>query len=242
MGFMRVIGRAALGGPALLFCGVLSAGSFQVNPVRVTLSADAPVAALTIRNMEARETVVQLQLRQWSQRDGDDAFTETSALLVTPPIVRVAGGGEQIVRIGLRAQPDAQVEQSYRLFVREVPPPPAPGFQGLQVALQVSLPVFVLPMAPLREDVRWQLGRAPTGSLQLTASNVGTRHLQLLGATLHPEDGPAIARPDMTGYVLPGQAMTWPLETPAPQHGASFRLEARTDAGMVDATLVMPPH
>ena len=236
----RAIGRVAFGGPALLFCGLVSAGSFQVNPVRVTLSAEAPVAALTIRNLEPRETVVQLQLRAWSQTDGEDVFSDTAAVLVTPPIVRVAGGGEQIVRVGLRTPPDQAVEQSYRLFVREVPPAPAAGFQGLQVALQVSLPVFVVPAAPLREDVRWQLGRTPDGLLALTAHNAGTRHLQLLGATLHPAQGPAIARPNMTGYVLPGQAMTWPLDAPATQGGETLRLEARTDSGVVDATLALP--
>ena len=239
---MRSIGRAAICGPALFFCTVLNAGSFQVDPVRVTLSAEARVAALTIRNLDAGDMVVQLQLRAWSQRAGEDVFTETEALLVTPPIVQIPGGGEQIVRVGLRGQPGAGDEQSYRLFVREVPPAPAAGFQGLQVALQVSLPVFVLPAEPLREDVRWQLARSGDGSLELRARNAGTRHLQLLGATLRPEDGPAIARPDLTGYVLPGQTMSWRVDAPAPPAGTPLRFEARTDSGAVEATLVLPAH
>ena len=64
---------------------------------------------------------------------------------MSPPIATIAPDKEQIIRVGLRRAPDKERELSYRLFLQEVPAPPKPGFQGLQVALRVGLPVFVQP-------------------------------------------------------------------------------------------------
>src|SRR5947209_8169980 len=60
------------------------AGSFMVTPVRATLTAKQPVAALTVRNESQEATVVQVEVVTWTQRDGNDVYAATRDILVTP--------------------------------------------------------------------------------------------------------------------------------------------------------------
>src|SRR3546814_9833017 len=66
----------------------------------------------------------------WSQSGGKDVFAAVDDILATPPIFTIPAGGSQVIRVGSRRAPDPQHERAYRLFLREVPPAPQPGFQG----------------------------------------------------------------------------------------------------------------
>ena len=93
-----------LSGLAIFFASVsaVHAGAFSVNPVRVTLSAKQPVAALTVRNESNEPTLVQLEALAWSQSLGKDVTIPSADVLATPPIFTLAPNGSQIVRVGLR--------------------------------------------------------------------------------------------------------------------------------------------
>src|SRR6185312_9864851 len=148
-------GQAALWGLALLTAGVSTAlaGSFTVNPVRLTLSATQAVAAVTVKNVGDEATVVQLETSSWTQHDGQDVLTSSSEILATPPIITIPPGASRIIRVGLRRAPDPQRELTYRLFLREVPPP-EPLAQSLRVALLISMPVFVVPPQSVAPEVQ----------------------------------------------------------------------------------------
>src|SRR5215470_478534 len=92
----------ALGAACLALIGLQPgagvAGSFEVNPVRVDLSAAARTAAVTVRNTGAEAVVVQLSVVAWSQEDGRDVYSDTKEILATPPIATIPAGGEQIIR------------------------------------------------------------------------------------------------------------------------------------------------
>jgi fimbrial chaperone protein len=225
--------RAAFG-LALSF-GITSpafAGSFAVNPVRVTLSAGQAVAALTVHNNAKEPTVVQLETSAWSQRDGSDVLTPTAEILATPPIFTIAPGGSQIVRVGLRRTPDVQHELTYRLFLREVPPP-EPMAQGLRVALAVSLPVFVTPQHPGAPKLVWHVARLSEGQIQLRASNTGSAHVQIGRFELSlTENGQMLAAQTVSAYVLPDDTRTWILKSiPGAAQGGLVGVSAQTDAG-----------
>ncbi len=217
-----------------------TAGSFAVSPVRATLSAGQPVAALTVRNDGAEPTVVQLEVVSWSQQDGRDVYNLTREILATPPIFTLPPGGSQVVRVGLRRAPDPKREITYRLFLQEVPPPPKPDFQGLQVALRVGVPVFVLPPVPAKPVLRWQVSRTPQGKLQVSLSNSGNAHIQVANIKLVPSGGEPFPTQQVAAYVLPGQSRGWLVEAaPVPPPGLTLRLFAQTDAGDVQAEVVV---
>lgn len=237
----RALSRAACGVAFLIAgTGAASAGSFQVNPVRATLSTSLPVGSLTVRNTGSEPAVVQLEVVRWSQQEGKDVYSPTREILATPPIFTVPAGGSQVVRVGLRRSPDPQRELTYRLFLQEVPPPPKPGFQGLQVALRIGVPVFVLPPTPAKPVLRWQVIRTPEGALKLSLTNRGNAHVQVANFKLALAGGAELSTQQVAVYVLPGQSRDWLVEAATvPSPGATLRVFAQTDAGDVEAEVVV---
>jgi fimbrial chaperone protein len=226
----------ALWGLAVLFAPLgVHAGAFAVNPVRVTLSAKQPIAALTVRNVGSEATLVQLESTLWSQEDGADHLAPSNDVLATPPIFTIPAGGTQIIRVGLRRKPDAQHELTYRLILHEVLPPQQPQTAGLRVALKISMPVFVEASVATAPALKWRAMRTSDGQIQLTARNTGTAHVQLgkIGLAL-AHGGQTIATHSTTEYVLPNNGRTWTVKADsAPAVGTLLRVSSPTDAGEV---------
>lgn len=236
--------RRSLTGCAFFFALIAAAvpawsGSFQVSPVRATLSASRPIQALTVRNEGAEPAVIHVELVAWTQENGKDVYVASKEIIATPPIFTVAPGGKQIVRVGLRRAPDPGVERAYRIYLQEVPPPPAAGFQGLQVALRLGVPVFVNPAKPVATSLTWSARRVSAGEMSLGLANTGNAHVQLTGLALAMRGG-VIADPKIVAYVLPGQGREWLVKaSPMPAPGATLQLVAQTDAGEIKAELAL---
>jgi fimbrial chaperone protein len=210
------------------------AGSFAVNPVRVTLSATQSVAAVTVQNVGTEPTVVQLETSSWNQHDGVDVLAPTTEVLATPPILTIQPGASRVIRVGLRRPPDARQELTYRLFLREVPPP-EPISQGLRVALLVSMPIFVVPPRLPAPEVRWRALRTPDGKIRVQATNTGRSHIQLgqldvaLGA-----DGAKLSSRNMSEYVLPDNSREWTVDAKSvPPAGTLLSILDQADTGKV---------
>jgi fimbrial chaperone protein len=216
------------------------AGSFQVNPIRIEIAKGATTAAVVVHNDGTDAIVIQSNVVGWTQDDGQDVYAPTTEALVTPPIMTVPPGGEQIVRVGLRRRPDAQRELTYRVYLQEVPPPPKAGFTGLQVALRVGLPMFVPPVAPALRRLEWSTQIGPDGSIHLAAQNTGNSHVQVTDFVLGvPGAGEPLAHESSLAYVLAGQRRQWVLAA-APDRvkpGSELRLKAYTDAGEFDTAI-----
>jgi fimbrial chaperone protein len=214
------------------------AGSFSISPLRADLSASARTGALTLRNQETAPVVVQAQAMLWEQADGQEQLTPTRDILVNPAVFTLPANGSQLVRVALRRPVDAQRELTYRLILTEVPQPASPDFNGLNVALRLSLPVFVAPSAAKAEArLEWTAGRTADGSIAITARNAGNAHARVLNFNVSPAAGskPWIPQ-DVTAYILPGQARTWTLDNKQNEATSSsdwhrLRVKGTTEAG-----------
>jgi fimbrial chaperone protein len=226
---------------ALVVSEPAMAGSFSVNPVRLTLSAKQSAGVLTLRNNGAQPGVVQLEVVSWSQQDGQDITAPTREILATPPIFTVPAGGSQIVRVGLRKPPDARREVTYRLVLHEVPPAPSTDSSGLQVALRFSVPVFVLPAVPATAELVWEATRTPQGTLHIKLSNSGNAHIQIINFTLSPRDSSeSLAEQSGAAYVLPNQSHDWIVKPMLPlAAGRPLHVFVRTDAGDMRSDVVL---
>ena len=232
----------------LLVAGVnvVSAASIGVSPVRATLSANQKIETITVRNTGSELMSVQLEVMSWSQQDGEDVFTATREVLANPPIFTVPPAGSQLIRAGLRRAPDARRELTYRIFMQELPPPPSPDFNGAKMLMRVSLPVFVLPEVAAQPALRWQAARTSDGALKISLTNIGNAHVQIANFSLSL---PGSAQPWITQksstYVLHGQSRDWILpanaENPSPPPGAILQIFAQTDAGDMEAEVLITP-
>ena len=243
----RVLKQAACGLFIVLAgASIASGGSFGVSPVRVTLSDDRKISKIIVRNDGAETVTMQMDLLNWSQEEGDDVLTSTRELIANPPIFTVPPGGKQLVRVGLRRAPDVQRELTYRIVIQELPPPPDPDFAGTKMLLRISLPVFVLPDVDVKPVLMWQAARTPQGALKISLTNNGNTHIQILNFKLSLLDS---AQPWVTKqsseYVLAGQSRDWILpvnaDYPTPSTGDTLQLFAQTDAGDIEADVLIAP-
>lgn len=235
-----------LRGPLLVLwmclANLAGAGSLSVNPVRVNLAAGQTTSVLTVRNEGPEPALVQLEMMRWSQPEGVDQVQPTRDVLASPPIFTLPAGGSQIVRLGLRGPlVDGPQELAYRLLIKEVPPVRTSPVQGVQIALNISLPVFVLPpaaaAAALPPVLRWQ-ARPTADGLWLRADNDGHLHVQVTG--LHLAGGERLPR-FAAAYLLPGARREWKVSHTAAVGGA-LSLVADTDAGpLADQIVVTAP-
>jgi len=232
--FLGILASAAALG---LSPAIAHAGTFSISPLRVELSAGNPTGALTIRNREGTPVVVQAEAVLWEQVDEEDRLTATRDVLVSPAVFTLPGDGSQLVRVALRQPSAGPRELSYRLILTEVPQAASPDFTGLNVALRLSLPVFVAPTAAAVPQLEWSAARNADGAMTVTARNTGNAHARVLTFSVAPAAGMADAiRQDVATYILPGQARTWTLdknqnETLSSTDWNRLRLKGTTEAG-----------
>ena len=214
------------------------AGTFSISPLRAELSASAQTAALTLRNQEPAPAVVQAEVMLWEQVNGEDRLTPTRDLLVSPAVFTLPADGSQLIRVALRRAADPQRELSYRLILTEVPQQASQDFTGLNVALRLSLPVFVAPAAKASPVLDWSAARTDGGAIAVTARNTGNAHARVISFSTAPATQPAEAIPQsVTAYVLPGQARTWTIdnkknnETTSNTDWNRLRVKGTTEAG-----------
>jgi fimbrial chaperone protein len=235
--------RAALAGATLLVALLAApaaslAQALEVAPVSVELPRGEMVTTLSVTNRGTQPTPIQVRVFAWDQQGGIDHLTATDGLIVSPPIVEVAPGVAQVIRLVLR-RPAGAVEQSFRILLDQIPPAGAPG--TVRIALRLSIPVFAEPAARVAEALSWRVEDVGARQGELVTTNSGGRHAKVLNPTLSAPNGTRLTvEPNVNPYVLPGATRRWRSVgriTP----GATLRLTATTDAGPIDRTVSVGP-
>jgi fimbrial chaperone protein len=212
-----------------------------VSPIQIDLGAGHRTAVVTVHSDQDESMLLQAQVLAWSQPDGVDALSDTSEVLVTPAVFTLPAHGQQVVRIALRSDPDREQERDFRLIVEEVPGAVQPNFTGLNIALRMSLPVFVLPAAKAAPAVAFSADWDTSArKLTVVATNSGGAHIQFRGLEARLDSNPDGSgwRNPVLKYVLPGSRMSWqwavPPDTILP---AQLYIQADSDQGPLSATV-----
>jgi fimbrial chaperone protein len=216
---------------ALLCLPVLPAfaGSLQVTPISLEFAQDEQAQGVWLSNSGTQSIRAQVRVQQWTQADGGEVLTATNALVASPPMLEIAAGQRQLVRIVRRETGPLTQEVSYRLLVDELPVEDAPDAAGLQFLLRYSVPVFLLPVGAIPTLAKtgthpptdlspvsgsWQ----PQGeSAHLILRNTGRQRIRISQLTHVAANGkrtPIV--PGLLGYVLAGQQMQWNVSVPEP--------------------------
>lgn len=217
------------------------AAAFFVSPIRVELSADRPTAAMSVQNDSDETLVIQAQPIAWSQSDGQEIYDQTGDLIVTPAIFSVAPRSNQVVRVGLRRPVTSASEISYRLSLQEVAQPQVQA-TGVQMLLNIVLPVFVTPASAAAAHLTWEAMRSADNSLTVRTRNDGNAHIQIYSYKLLDSASELpLATQSTPAYVLPGQNRQWQLkpDVQLPGPNRKLRLVAQTDAGEIDAEIAL---
>ena len=195
-----LLGTAVPAAPAL-------AGTLQINPVLLEINAARRTALVTLRNEEAEPVTVRAYPLEWRQTNGEDVYSDTTAVIVSPPIFTIPARGTQLIRIGLRS--GAMAPGSYRLIVEEVPDARPTG--GIRVALRLNLPLYAAISAGDAAALRWSASRGADGAWVLEAVNSGPGYVRLNAAGAREATGLSLGENINLGTVLPGATRRWPI-------------------------------
>ena len=238
---MRAIAVSLLAIGMLAAAGTAAAGSISVAPIRVEFSSGKRTAVLTLRNQDDSPVVVQARPAAWSQHDGEDQLDDTHDLVVTPPIFTIPAKGQQVLRVALLRDADAARELDYRLVLSEIPPAIPTETTGLRVALRITLPMFVAALTRTAPDLLWSHQWRADGTLEITAQNRGTAHLQILDFDVQGAgDSVDKVHAGNSHYLLPGTVVHWELHPGAGvPRDAQLVIQGHSDAG--DFTVTSAP-
>lgn len=211
---------------------IASAGVFTVTPVRIYMTPKDRAIAVTITNEGDSPVVLQADLNVWRQKpDGTDEMTATEDLILSPPIVKLAPKGRQVVRLALLVPQDAARQLTYRMILREIPEATASKKSTVDVpiALAISMPVFITPASAKRE-MSCSAARGDAKSLAITCANSGTAYSQIREISVKRKDK-VEAHFEGGIYVLPGARKTIPVPTMQPVADGAVQLAVSFDDG-----------
>ena len=226
----------ALVAPAVL------AADLQVSPISLEFSPQEQAQGLWLSNTGTTPLRAQVRVQQWSQADGEDQLAPTRELTASPPILEIAPGQNQLVRI-IRLQPTPSArEQTYRLLVDELPSDNVQQTTGLQFLLRYSVPVFILPQDTAPIDAGKPVPMTDISLLStrirgagkdstLEIDNRGNRRVRISQLSYVEGNGNrAVLVPGLLGYVLAGQTMRWSLALPeSAQPGGTLQARFNND-------------
>ena len=213
---------------AFLLTQAAMAASLQVSPISLEFSPEEQAQGIWLSNTGTVPLRAQVRVQQWSQAEGSDQLAPARDMTASPPMLEIAAGARQLVRI-IRLQSAAPAQElSYRLLVDELPDESRQQEDsGLQFLLRYSIPVFVLPQGSEAAVGGKSIPLADTSTLSavlhhdrkgssLAISNQGRQRVRISQLVHVAADGtrtPLVQ--GLLGYVLAGQSMEWPLELPA---------------------------
>lgn len=231
--------RLCLACLALLAGRPVAAQALEFAPITIDLPPGRMAGTIKITNRGDEPTTVQVRPYAWSQPDGREQLDPTADLIASPPFATIGPGDDQTVRVVLR-RPATVHEDSYRLLVDQLPPAAMPG--SVRVALRVSLPVFAGASGAAVPRLTWTVLPAATGGGgMLVVRNDGIRHARISDLKLTAGKA-AIPAPGFTfRYVLPGAAVSIPLDLPSSVHGI-VHVSAASDQGRIEADAPITPR
>ncbi|GAA0917499.1 molecular chaperone [Rothia nasimurium] len=229
------MGLAGLLAAAILPAPTTWASGLQVSPIGLRLAAGTPADALWLTNTGSEILHAQVRVFRWIQQDGQDMYDASRDLLASPPMVTIAPGGKQMVRVIRTGAPPDGAETAYRVIVDELP---NGKHDGLNFVLRYSVPVFLAPKGDpaVKATLHTEWITTPSGPM-VRIRNDGNGHAQIAELSFTDASGKrtTLVR-GLVGYALPGSTMSWP--TPKETPPATGVLKARVNSEPVESTLV----
>jgi fimbrial chaperone protein len=204
---VRLLLIAAVAVAVLLAPRAASASNFTVTPTEVNLSASATSALVSLRNGSKLPLRFEITLFAWSEDErGKMELKPSTDVTFFPKLIELAAGATRNVRIGINAGAARDVEQTYRIFVEELPDQSAPKSNAVAIRTKIGIPVFVRPTKPARSAVIDSVSVAG-GKVLTRVRNTGNLHLSVETISVKGTSGSAaqtFAKEGPGWYVLPG--------------------------------------
>lgn len=227
-------------------CGVASVGlaaSYQVTPMSVEIRAPGATSSVTVKNDGDAAMNAQIRVYRWTQTNGQEKLEPTTDVVASPPMTNVLPKSEQTIRLVRTSKQPLAGEESYRIYIDEIPDPSKRKSGQVAVALRYSIPVFFVPPTPTESKVGWTIKRTGEGTI-VFATNNGDRRVKLSGMKIKDQAGNVVALGEgLNGYVLARSTMRWVLPGNAAKLGLNgpVAISARGDDGLINVQAQATP-
>ncbi|MFP1678590.1 molecular chaperone [Alloalcanivorax sp. C16-2] len=213
------------------------AGGMRVTPILQALPHDRAMAVYRIHNLRDAPLTVQIRAWRWQREAGGRQLEDAPDLLVVPPLVTLAPGQQQLVRIARRGA-DRDRELAYRVRFQEIAERSAGAGLAVGTTVTMDVPLFLLAPAP-RKQSEWRVIR-DGGEPRLRITNTGNRYLRLPSLTVSAGDGPARSLGAGAQYVLIGETREWVLPLEPSDLGEGLTVHYQEKGRMVSRRLASP--
>jgi fimbrial chaperone protein len=217
----------------------VSAASIAVSPISLEIVAEADAASnLTVTNMGAEPANVQVRALRWTQANGTDQLEASDDVAVSPPIVQILPGVQQVIRVVRLSRRPVVGEEAYRLLVDEIPSAGGAVSTNVNLVVRQSIPVFFRSPSARSAPLSFKVTRQ-AGGLFAVADNGSEIHQKLTMLTIKDHRGAVeYARSGLVGYVLGRSSFAWQIPASA---GEPAMIEGRTDQGPIKLNIAAHP-
>ena len=196
------------------------AATFTVNPTRVSLSAKARSALLTLKNTSDQLVRFQLDVVRWHQNEkGEMSFEPATEIVFFPKLVTLAPRQERTIRLGTTL-PSGSVERAFRIFIEELPPTTAAAGSAaapgeVRILTRVGIPIFVEP-GQAREEFAVNAPELRSSRARFELRNGGNVHVVPVSIKVRGYRGPDVAfeQDVQSWYILAGGTRVYEVVVP----------------------------
>ncbi|MES2626747.1 MAG: molecular chaperone [Pseudomonadota bacterium] len=205
------------------------AGSLAIWPIDPVIAQGEQATAIWIENKDTETAVLQLRIYDWSQQNGEELLEQQNNIVGSPPIMEIAAGDRQYIRIIRQGPHPTDTELAFRIIVDEIPVVPeenanAETAPGITMKMRYSFPLFTYGdgMEALDTNGGTEDGNPVADGLShkvivengqrfLEITNSGKYHAQLKQVSFIHEDALSEMTTGLLGYVLAGSRNRWPI-------------------------------
>jgi len=207
---------------SLIFCVVnVEAADISVQPLLIkAYKGSGGSKKIVVKNSSVKKSLIQVDIFRWNRSTSEDSLEETRDVLISPRVFELPGGSEQVIRMVYQGNQEDQGEKAFRLLIREIPDALDQVNNGINVLLQISVPMFVNVGANAIPDKSWisaQLEYADKA--YLTIDNKSNSHMRITKVTLIKKGGDVddqqIFEAEELRYIFPGMSNKWTTEIPS---------------------------
>lgn len=212
------------------------AGTLQVEPVLIDVTAPGAALTVTLRNEGAAPINVQIRVFRWSQVDGKENLEPTDEVVASSPAVTLAPKGNYVARVVRVSKRPISGEESYRVLIDQLPEASQQRGNAVKLLVRYSIPVFFGASERRDPAVGWTV--AVSGNkIKVTARNDGERRVRIAALNIRDAKGKTVSfGKGLVGYVLGKSTAGWTAPAGGFAANGAISVSAQSDTGPVEAT------
>jgi fimbrial chaperone protein len=226
----RLMLAAFIAGAVLLTGSSALADGIGILPTTIHIDAAHRIATVTIVNNDPTLHTFQITPFTWQQINGQDKLTQTTDLLVSPPVFTVIANGQQAVRFALRQAAPVADELTFRILLRTAPTDTVPLGSMAQMRVGFSLPVFIASPQGGSAKVTCSYRDLGHNHIALIVENSGLAHIHMLHVRVADDRG-TLYDGGTAQYVLAAAKATMNLAASRSAAGDKISVRLSVDQG-----------